>query len=197
MRAEIEVVQKSISLVAHIHKCRVQAGQHFFDASEINVPDGEIHVAFVLMQLDQSAVFQQCDFHALGGGIDDEFFAQWYEFNGSLSSGNEPESIVQSEPGRAALKPLGWFRLPGELRECCLKKNELAPAQHYFFLWRFLRRRFFRLCVAILWRLRFFPLGMIVVLKISAVDFGFQFLNVFRHLVGDDGVWRERQILLE
>jgi len=30
----------------------------------------------------------------------------------------------------------------------------------YFFLWRFLRRRFLRLWVAILWPLRFFPLGI-------------------------------------
>ena len=30
----------------------------------------------------------------------------------------------------------------------------------YFFLWRFLRRRFLRLCVAILWRFLFLPLGI-------------------------------------
>lgn len=32
----------------------------------------------------------------------------------------------------------------------------------FFFLWRFLRKRFLRLCVAILWRLRFFPQGISV-----------------------------------
>jgi hypothetical protein len=32
---------------------------------------------------------------------------------------------------------------------------------YFFFLCLFLRRRFLRLCVAILWRLRFFPLGML------------------------------------
>lgn len=31
---------------------------------------------------------------------------------------------------------------------------------YFFFLWRFLRKRFFRLCVAILWRFRFLPQGM-------------------------------------
>jgi hypothetical protein len=41
---------------------------------------------------------------------------------------------------------------------------EDSPEPDYFFLWRFLRRRFFRLCVAILWRLRFLPLGMAQVL---------------------------------
>lgn len=30
----------------------------------------------------------------------------------------------------------------------------------FFFLWRFFRRRFFRLWVAILWRFRFLPQGM-------------------------------------
>lgn len=31
---------------------------------------------------------------------------------------------------------------------------------YFFFLWRFLRKRFFRLCVAILWRFLFLPQGM-------------------------------------
>jgi len=33
--------------------------------------------------------------------------------------------------------------------------------ENYFFLCLFLRKRFFRLCVDILWRFLFFPLGMI------------------------------------
>jgi hypothetical protein len=33
-------------------------------------------------------------------------------------------------------------------------------AYRFFFLWRFLRKRFFRLWVAILWRFRFLPQGM-------------------------------------
>ena len=37
-----------------------------------------------------------------------------------------------------------------------------AGVKPYFFLWRFLRRRFLRLCVAILWPFLFFPLGIVV-----------------------------------
>jgi len=37
-----------------------------------------------------------------------------------------------------------------------------AGVKPYFFLWRFLRRRFLRLCVAILWPFLFFPLGIFV-----------------------------------
>jgi hypothetical protein len=33
-------------------------------------------------------------------------------------------------------------------------------AYRFFFLWRFLRKRFFRLWVAILWRFLFLPQGM-------------------------------------
>ena len=45
------------------------------------------------------------------------------------------------------------------------KRNANACGSgHYrfFFLWRFLRRRFLRLCVAILCRLRFFPQGILL-----------------------------------
>ncbi|MCB0781492.1 MAG: hypothetical protein KDC03_18540, partial [Flavobacteriales bacterium] len=31
-----------------------------------------------------------------------------------------------------------------------------------FFLWRFFRKRFLRLCVAILWRFLFFPQGIVL-----------------------------------
>ena len=37
-----------------------------------------------------------------------------------------------------------------------------TPREAYFFLWRFLRRRFLRLCVAILWRFLFLPQGMML-----------------------------------
>lgn len=36
----------------------------------------------------------------------------------------------------------------------------MAECYLFFFLCRILRKRFFRLCVAILWRFRFLPLGM-------------------------------------
>ncbi|WP_289701586.1 hypothetical protein, partial [Duncaniella muris] len=39
-------------------------------------------------------------------------------------------------------------------------EQELGLRKNYFFLWRFLRRRFLRLWVAILWPFLFFPLGM-------------------------------------
>ena len=41
-----------------------------------------------------------------------------------------------------------------------------ARAMHHFFLWRFLRNLFFRLCVAILWRFLFLPLGMVQMIKV-------------------------------
>ncbi len=36
----------------------------------------------------------------------------------------------------------------------------------YFFLCRFFRSRFFRLCVAILWRLRFLPQGIMCLVNV-------------------------------
>jgi hypothetical protein len=38
--------------------------------------------------------------------------------------------------------------------------GEQLLCYRFFFLWRIFRRRFLRLCVAILCRLRFFPLGI-------------------------------------
>gem|GEM_PF-3403905 len=37
--------------------------------------------------------------------------------------------------------------------------------RYFFFLWRFLRSRFFRLCVAILCLFLFFPLGMMLIVS--------------------------------
>lgn len=41
-------------------------------------------------------------------------------------------------------------------------ERKKAAVYRDFFLWRFLRSLFFRLCVAILWRLRFLPQGILV-----------------------------------
>ena len=40
----------------------------------------------------------------------------------------------------------------------------LKATDYFLFLWRFLRSLFLRLCVAILWPLRFFPLGIIEII---------------------------------
>ena len=45
-------------------------------------------------------------------------------------------------------------------RSCAVGPAGDGPVYRPFFLWRFLRSRFFRLWVAILWRLRLRPLGM-------------------------------------
>jgi len=57
-----------------------------------------------------------------------------------------------------------------QLEPCPLKKFRnifFYKIRNYFFffLWRFLRRRFLRLCVAILCLLRFFPQGILLVFK--------------------------------
>ncbi len=48
----------------------------------------------------------------------------------------------------------------------------MAPASAYFFLWRFLRNRFLRLCVAIFLRLRLRPFGMATILSQLRRDSG-------------------------
>jgi hypothetical protein len=58
--------------------------------------------------------------------------------------------------------------MPLSIAQCRLFKNYLL-----FFLWRFLRSLFFRLCVAILCLLRFFPHG-IVRLLLNVKPFYFQ-----------------------
>jgi hypothetical protein len=52
-------------------------------------------------------------------------------------------------------------------------------------LWRFFRRRFLRLWVAILWRFRFFPQGMCSSVFVYVT---FQFLQEAIHLAGDGGI---------
>lgn len=42
-------------------------------------------------------------------------------------------------------------------------KCTIKPIYRFFFLWRFLRSLFLRLCVAILWRLRFLPQGILII----------------------------------
>ncbi len=66
-------------------------------------------------------------------------------------SRNRPIALIKTGKAKRARSS---FSFTASLARRC--------ATFYFFLWRFLRRRFFRLWVAILWRLCFFPFGIVL-----------------------------------
>ena len=57
LRAQVEVVEKGILWMTNVHESSVETGQHLLDPAEVNVPDRIFLVAFVLVKLDQMAVF--------------------------------------------------------------------------------------------------------------------------------------------
>ena len=62
--------------MADIHKCRIEARHKTLHPAEEDVPDAEVAVCFLVVQLYQSAIFHQGDFNLGGSGIDDHFFFQ-------------------------------------------------------------------------------------------------------------------------
>ena len=63
MRTQIQVVQKRISLMSHIHKSGVETRQYFPHSAEKNIPDRVPLVALITVQLCELTILQQGDLY--------------------------------------------------------------------------------------------------------------------------------------
>ena len=71
IRAEVVIMQKSISFMANIYKCGIERRQHFPDATHVNVAYKELFRYILMMQLGKPSVFQQGYIGAGAGSLND------------------------------------------------------------------------------------------------------------------------------
>src|SRR5690554_3750835 len=135
-------MQECIFFEAHVNECGVKAWNYAMYFTKINVAYGEILASFFFVKLRQDFVLQIGNINFVGLGID-------YKLKIHDKSVKYLKTTKQPFLG------------------CFTKKTKRLKKAYFFFLWRFLRSRFLRLCVAILWRLRFLPLGIMLFIKNS------------------------------
>ena len=59
--SEVEIMQKSVFLIADVHKCRIESGHDFLDLRQIEVAYRVSYVAAFLLERDKAGVFKQSD----------------------------------------------------------------------------------------------------------------------------------------
>ena len=72
-RAKIQIMQKSILLVAHVDEGGVQTRHQLFHLCQIDVADSVGYVAVLLLERNEPTVLEQGDRHLLGLNVDYQF----------------------------------------------------------------------------------------------------------------------------
>ena len=134
-------------LVPDIDEGSIEVREDLLHLSQVNVPDSElVPSAGLRVVLDQLVVFHQGDVYFCRRYVDNQVLVRFLRLHQEIKLEHDKRASGTSG------QPFAFSRL---LKWQTRKKD-------YFFLCLFLRKRFLRLCVAILCLFLFLPLGIMM-----------------------------------